>query len=82
MRKIEAGDMEPTAKAKRGQRKVYRGQGRYLDFDIYIREELLSGNVFSGPAVVEEVTATTVIEDGQTCRVDDYGNLIITIDKE
>ena len=80
--KIEAGGKEPPKEAKRGRRKVYRGQGRYADFDIYIRENLKAGNSFPGPAVVEEVTATAVVEEGQSCRVDEYGNLIITIDKE
>jgi N-methylhydantoinase A len=46
------------------------------------RERLLSGNVVAGPALVEEATATTTVEAGQTCRVDDYGTLIISVHEE
>jgi len=58
------------------------GKGRYLSFDIYRRDLLQAGNVVRGPAVIEEVTATTVVEQGQACEVDPYGTLIISINKE
>ena len=36
-----------------------------------------AGAAVSGPAIVEEVTASTVVCPGQSLTVDDYGNLII-----
>jgi N-methylhydantoinase A len=78
LKTIVAGSATPPAKALTGRRPVYRGGGRYEEFDIFRRERLLAGNVIHGPAVIEEVTATTVIENDHACTVDPYGNLIIT----
>jgi N-methylhydantoinase A len=36
------------------------------------------GAVFAGPAVVQQVDATTIIEPGWTARVDEIGNLRIS----
>jgi N-methylhydantoinase A/oxoprolinase/acetone carboxylase beta subunit len=42
----------------------------------------LSDNVVAGPALIEEATATTAVEAGQNCRVDEYGNLIVSLSGE
>jgi len=76
---IPKGGPGPAADAQIGRRRVYRGDGRYEEFSIFRRGRLLAGNVIHGPAVVEESTATTVIESNQTCTVDQYGNLIVTL---
>ena len=60
---------------------------RPVDFDvqgiraakIYDREKLPAQAEFSGPAIVEEAGSTTVLFPGQSARVDEYGNLHITI---
>jgi len=75
---IPAGNKEPEKKAQTGERKVYRGNGSFESYRIFRRENLLGGNVIYGPAVIEEITATTVVESNQVCTVDQYGNLIIT----
>jgi N-methylhydantoinase A len=75
---IQASSQAPEAQAFTGERAVYRGNGSYEQFKIYRRERLLANNVIDGPAVIEEITATTVVENNQTCTVDKYGNLIIT----
>lgn len=58
-------------------RKVYFTEEGFVDTPIYAREKLLSGAIISGPAIVEEVTSSTVVCSGQTLSVDKYGNLII-----
>lgn len=78
LKTIAIGTAIPPADAQTGRRPVYRGGGRYEDFDIFRRERLLAGNLIHGPAVIEEATATTVIENDQSCTVDPYGNLIVT----
>lgn len=78
LKTIATGTATPPADAQTGRRAVYRGGGRYEDFDIFRRERLLADNLIHGPAVIEEATATTVIENDQSCTVDPYGNLIIT----
>jgi N-methylhydantoinase A len=82
LERIPVGDETPPAEAQLKKRNVYVGNGKYIPFSIYHRDKLLAGNVIAGPAVIEEITATTVVEAGQTCRVDEYGNLIISLDKE
>ncbi len=44
---------------------------------IYAREGLRPGNRFSGPAIVEQMDATTLVPPGTTARVDAYLNLIL-----
>jgi N-methylhydantoinase A len=46
---------------------------------IYDREALRPGNRVSGPAIITEMTATTVVAPGFTARVDGYGNLLISM---
>jgi N-methylhydantoinase A len=44
---------------------------------IYARESLRPGNRFAGPAIVEQMDATTLVPTGTTARVDAYLNLIL-----
>ena len=44
---------------------------------ILAREELSAGQQINGPALITETVATTFIESGWQCRVDDYGNLLL-----
>jgi N-methylhydantoinase A len=76
---IQSGRKKPVLAAQTGERSVYRGKGRKEQFRIFRRERLLANNVIEGPAVIEEVTATTVVENNQICTVDLYGNLIINL---
>lgn len=79
---IPSGSKNPASFASLGEREVYVGKGHYQAFRLYRRDKLLAGNVIPGPAIIEEATATTVVEENQTCSVDQYGNLIISLDKE
>jgi N-methylhydantoinase A len=49
------------------------------DTPIYRREHLAIGATLTGPAIVEQLDATTVIEPGDHARVDALGNLEITV---
>ena len=82
LERIGASNESPPDEARLGTREVYVGNGRYLPFAIYRRDALLAGNIIPGPAVIEEVTATAVVEPEQTCTVDPYGNLIISLNEE
>lgn len=44
---------------------------------IYQRDELVSETEIEGPAIIEQMDTTTVIEPDQQARVDRYGNLIV-----
>ena len=79
LQSIHSGERKPVEDAQTGERLVYRGEGCKEQFRIFRRERLRANNVVDGPAVIEEVTSTTVVENNQVCTVDRYGNLIITI---
>ena len=46
---------------------------------VFDRERLAPGHAIAGPAVVEQMDATTLLLPGQTARVDPYLNLIIEV---
>jgi N-methylhydantoinase A len=53
--------------------------GGWHDTPILRREQLGAGAEFEGPAIVEQLDTTTVIEPGDRVRVDAFGNLEITV---
>jgi N-methylhydantoinase A len=53
--------------------------GAWHDTPVYRREQLGVGTEFEGPAIVEQLDSTTVIEPGDRVRVDPLGNLEITV---
>ncbi|WP_291037233.1 hydantoinase/oxoprolinase family protein [Herbiconiux sp.] len=52
--------------------------GQELDTVVTERDALRAGHVFTGPAIVIEATATTVVPPGFSVAVDEHGTLIIT----
>ncbi len=46
--------------------------------DLYDRAELTAGDIISGPSLVVDPSATTVVEPGWRAEVDRLGNLILT----
>jgi len=51
--------------------------GRWTSAPVLAREKLLAGNVIDGPAVIEEVSATTVLYPGDRARVHATGALLV-----
>jgi len=49
----------------------------FIDTPIYARDRLQPGHRFAGPAIVEQMDATTLVPPGMTARVDAYLNLIL-----
>jgi N-methylhydantoinase A len=67
------------AEATRGRRPVWFEQGGWLDTPLYVREHLPVGAAFEGPAIVEQLDCTTVIEPGNRVQMDAIGNLVVTL---
>jgi N-methylhydantoinase A len=61
-----------------GVRSVWFERG-WHDTPIYRRESLPVGAEVTGPAIVEQLDTTTVVEPGDMLRVDRLGNLEITV---
>jgi N-methylhydantoinase A/oxoprolinase/acetone carboxylase beta subunit/N-methylhydantoinase B/oxoprolinase/acetone carboxylase alpha subunit len=53
--------------------------GEWLDSQILRREALQPGTVVQGPAIVEQIDATILIEPDCHAQVDESGNLVITL---
>jgi N-methylhydantoinase A len=71
----------PDATAARvGEREVWFDEAAgFTPTPIYRRERLLAGHALAGPAVVEQMDATTIVLPGQTATVDAHGNLLIEV---
>jgi N-methylhydantoinase A len=66
--------------ARRGERGAWSARAaRFLPFTAYDRDGLAPGARFDGPALVEEESATTVVDVGARVVVDGYGTLVITL---
>lgn len=69
--------LEDSAK---GVRPAYSADaGALIDFTVYDRRRLEPGMSLTGPAIVEEVSSTTVIDAGGTIRIDSHGSLVISV---
>jgi N-methylhydantoinase A len=53
--------------------------GRWLETPVYQREQLPPGTRFAGPAIVEQLDATIVVEPPDSAHVDRCGNIVIEI---
>jgi N-methylhydantoinase A/oxoprolinase/acetone carboxylase beta subunit len=52
--------------------------GRTRKAALYWRDNLCAGDILSGPAIVAEYSATTLIPPDWKARVDNYGQLLLT----
>jgi N-methylhydantoinase A len=50
-----------------------------LSTGVYQRSLLRAGNVVRGPAVIDEVSATTVLYPGDQAVVDKTGSLLVQV---
>jgi len=67
------GDPRPA-----GRRRVWF-EGGWCETPVYRREQLAAGAGIEGPAIVEQMDTTTVIEPGDRAHVDALGNLEIAV---
>jgi N-methylhydantoinase A len=72
-----AGDGDP-ARARKGERALFDlAAGAFVTAALYDRDRLRAGDAITGPAIIDQLDATTVVLAGQTLCVDPYGTLII-----
>ncbi len=58
---------------------VFSGDDAPVDTPLYRREELPAEFTIAGPALIGQIDATTLLPPGSEARVDEYGNLHVTI---
>ena len=66
------------AAAKLGERRVWFNDG-WRQTPVYAREKLPLDATLEGPAILEQLDCTTVVEPGDTVRQDSLGNLLISV---
>jgi N-methylhydantoinase A/oxoprolinase/acetone carboxylase beta subunit len=72
----------PVAGAVKGRRRAYFPEtGGWIDCPIYDRYKLAAGLSVAGPAIVEERESTSVLPPATVATVDEYANLVVTVDK-
>jgi N-methylhydantoinase A len=68
----------PSAQAAEPSRQVWFENG-WRETEVHRRESLAPGSRFGGPAIVEQLDTTIVVEPGQAVEVDEMGNLVIDV---
>ena len=69
----------PPVKAVVGRRKaIFAADGKLTDTPVYDGSKLGAGATIKGPAIIEEVTTTIVIEPKWSARLDVSGSYVIT----
>ncbi|PPR21509.1 MAG: Acetophenone carboxylase gamma subunit [Alphaproteobacteria bacterium MarineAlpha10_Bin1] len=72
------GDRGSLADAQRGQRLVWFA-GKTHETPIYQRHRLPADATFDGPAIIEQMDCTIVVEPGNRVSLDELGNLVIEV---
>jgi N-methylhydantoinase A len=70
-----------ASRALRGHRRVDFAERGIHESPVYLREKLPADARLAGPAIVEEPATTIVVPPGDVARVDEYGNIHITIEQ-
>jgi N-methylhydantoinase A len=76
---IDAGGSDPSAAATDSRPVYFADAGGFTTTPTFARERLKTGNMISGPALVEEYASTTVLHPGDVLTVDAFGNLVIDV---
>jgi len=67
--------------ARLGTRRVWFSDG-WHETPVYAREKLPLDATLAGPAILEQLDCTTVVEPGDTVRQDGLGNLLISVSRQ
>ncbi len=69
----------PTPKFTR--QAIFPGDPKGVETPVFDRHRLPAGCEFQGPAIIEQPDTTTVVYPGQLCKVDNFGNLLLTLER-
>ena len=67
-----------AAGAQLAEREVWF-EGGFRPVPVYARECLPVDVAFEGPAIIEQLDCTTVLEPGNRARLDRWGNLLVEV---
>jgi N-methylhydantoinase A len=76
---LEPLKMSNRKEEKKGERAVYFEEYEgFRKCSIYERLRLNKGTLIEGPAIIEGIDSTTVVNPCQMAEIDSYGNIVIT----
>jgi N-methylhydantoinase A len=82
---LDDGGPVPEDDTRTGERPVYYepgdtgARGAFHTAAVYAREKLKAGNMIFGPAIIEEVSSTTVLYPADRLTVHKSGSLIVEV---
>ena len=79
---IPANGSGPDEAVIRRRRVYFEESGGFVDCPVYRRAGLNAGASLNGPAILEGMDSTVVINPGWQARIDDYGNCIMSRSEE
>ena len=74
----QTGAGRDTSNALLGYRESYLSSDR-SNIPVYIGEALQFGDEISGPAIITRTDTTILLQQGDCCSVDEYGNFQIEL---
>jgi N-methylhydantoinase A len=77
---LAAGSGTPVAAAVLGKRRVRFDPRSEIEATVFDRAQLLAGDTFAGPAIVQEDGSATVIPPDVQVAVQSSGHMILTVD--
>ncbi|MFC1872067.1 hypothetical protein ACFLYF_06715, partial [Chloroflexota bacterium] len=75
-------DTDPSAAIKRKVPIYFEQAGGFIETLSYDGDLLRYGNVIDGPARIEESTTTVIVPPNAKTKVDQFGNYIVSLQKE
>ncbi|MDQ2704275.1 MAG: hydantoinase/oxoprolinase family protein, partial [Pseudomonadota bacterium] len=78
-RLIDPAGRAATLDAARRETRPVWYDGQWLDTPVYTRENLPLDATIPGPAIIEQMDATTVLEPGDVAKSDADGNILIEV---
>jgi N-methylhydantoinase A len=77
---LAAGNGKPVAASVLGKRRVRFDPRSEVEATVYDRGQLLAGDVFAGPAIIQEDGSATVVPPDVRVEVQPSGHMILTVD--
>lgn len=65
--------------ALKNKRRVYFAERGFVNVPVYERDLLKPGMTLPGPCMIEEIISSTVVIPGATAKLDEWGNIVITL---
>ncbi|CAM3844279.1 hydantoinase/oxoprolinase family protein [Aeromicrobium ponti] len=74
--------LEPPEEARKHKRSVYLfSKEQFEEVEVFYLDKLVSGNRISGPAIIDGLDTTIIVEANEEAQLDRFGNILISLGK-